>query len=456
MRAAMLPLFAVVLFCTYLVVARMYSRRIALWSVVLLSLFPPFFLKSLEYRTDNLWNTLWIVALLLVISGPPTVRRWFLAGLVLGCALAVSLKTILLVVTLAGAGIITRFVIRDRTRFALPAVAAACGFVIVPAVVAGYFIAIGAWPNLVYCVFTFNALLEKIRPETWLERSLWPFAVAAIVLLARRYRDADPRRLYCAVAFVLFSVTLGAFWLLISPRDMLPIMPLGIMFVVAAFDRFDDRVVICSVATAVLAASLFHYANRFQNRTEEFVTMMNQVLRLTRPGEPVMDLKGETIYRQRPFYYIFELITHELLQKGLLPDRVPESVVAARCYVAQADGQMWPPRARQFLRENFLDLGRLRAAGQWIQPDGTFSIAVPGRYVVLNETRPATGKLDGGPYNGPRDLGAGAHRFDRSVAGERLAVLWAPAFERGFSPFQLKDRDFVRYRDRHSRSRRFR
>ena len=76
---------------------------------------------------------------------------------------------------------------------------------------------------------------------------------------------------------------------------------------------------------------------------------------------------------------------------GLLPDRVPESVVAARCFVAQADGGVWPPRARQFLSQNFLDMGRLRAAGQWIQPDGTFSIAVPGRYVVLNETRQATG-----------------------------------------------------------------
>ena len=64
---------------------------------------------------------------------------------------------------------------------------------------------------------------------------------------------------------------------------------------------------------------------------------------------------------------------------------LPESVVAARCYVAQADGAVWPDRARKFLNDYFLDLGRLRAAGDWVDPDGTFSIAVPGQYIVLDD-----------------------------------------------------------------------
>lgn len=455
MRAAMLPLFAAVLACTYLIAARLYSQRVALWSVVILSLWPSFFLKSLEYRNDNAWNALWMIALLIVLSAPPSPRRWFPAGLVLGMALATSLKTPLLIITLAAAGLITRYVHRDRTPFAAPLLAALGGQLIVPAVVAWYFVKAGAWSNLVYCVFTFNTQLEKTRPPLTLEHLLWPMAMAAVVLVARRHPQSDPRRMFCATAFAVFAITLVSFWPLISPRDMLPIMPLGAIFAVAVFDRFADRVTVYAIAAAVLTLSLFYYAGRFADRTDSFVTMMNQTLRLTRPGEPIMDLKGETIYRRRPFYYIFELITHEEMEKGLIADRVPEAVVAARCYVAQADGALWPDRARRFLNDYFMDLGRLRAAGNWVDPDGTFSIAVPGRYIALNDKGPVTGTLDGSPYDAPRELAAGDHKFIAATPDQRLAVLWAPAFERGFSPFHLQDRNF-RYRAHRRHSRRFR
>ena len=33
------------------------------------------------------------------------------------------------------------------------------------------------------------------------------------------------------------------------------------------------------------------------------------VLRLSRPQEYVMDLKGETVFRRRPFYYTIEAVT---------------------------------------------------------------------------------------------------------------------------------------------------
>ena len=454
MRAAMLPLFAIVLVCTYLVAKRLYSHRIALWSVVMLSLWPSFFLKSLEYRNDNAWNALWMMALLILVSAPPSPRRWFLAGLLLGTALSTSLKTPLLIVTLAAAGLITRYMHRDRTPFGTSLLAAIGGMLIVPGIVASYFVKARAWPNLVYCVFTFNTLLEKTRPPVALEHLLWPVAMAGVILVARRHPRSDPRRMFCATAFAVFAITLVSFWLLISPRDMLPIMPLGAIFAVAAIDRFDERVTIYAIAAAILTVSLFYYANRFVDRTDSFVTMMNQTLRLTRPNEPIMDLKGETIYRRRPFYYIFEFITHEEMEKGLIADRVPEAVVAGRCYVAQADGVLWPDRARKFLNDYFVDLGRLRAAGDWVDPDGTFSIVVPGRYIALNDKGPVTGMLDGSPYATPRDLAAGDHKFFASTPNQRVVVLWAPAFERGFSPFHLQDRNFT-YRAHRRRSRPF-
>ncbi len=126
---------------------------------------------------------------------------------------------------------------------------------------------------------------------------------------------------------------------------------------------------------------------------------------------------------------------------GLIPDTIEQDVIRKRCHISQADGEFLPTHGRAFLAANFLDMGRLRASGQWIRDDGVFSIAVPGEYVAVVHPGTAHGLVDGQP-NVPRFLEAGLHHYTRSKEGERVAILWAPAFARGFSPFHLQDRDF--------------
>lgn len=420
MRVPMLALFAAVLYGTYVLGRRMYDARTGAWAALLVSLFPPFFLKSLEYRTDNLWNTLWIVALLVLTAGALTKRRMFLAGLILGCALATSMKTILLVVTLGGAALVLR---SRRFQLALPFL---LGFAIVPTLLVLYFHTAGAWERLVYCVFEFNNGVALTRGNVWIGRALFPFGLAGVLWLAWRFRSEQRLRYFFAVASGIFIVTLGGFWILISPRDFLPLMPIGAIFLAA---RLQGRQL--GVAVAVFLVALFHYADRFENNTDWHTTMMQQALRLSRPGEPLMDIKGETIYRPRPTYFIYEAITRAQMMKGLIPDTAAEDVVRTRTYVAQADGPMLPPRTRAFLSANFLDMGRLRAAGQWLADDGSFSIAIPGEYVIVS---------DRGEVLSPRVYLAGKHQVQPT--GEKLAVMWAPAFRRGHSPFHLRDREF--------------
>lgn len=141
MRAAMLPLFAVVLVCTYRLGSRFDSRRVGLWAMVLLSLFPPFFLKSLEYRNDNLWTALWMVAIVVATAGPPTPRRTFAVGLLVGTMLVVSIKTVGLALALAAAVVVTRRVTWKS------AAAGAAGVVVLPISAAAFFAAAGAWTS---------------------------------------------------------------------------------------------------------------------------------------------------------------------------------------------------------------------------------------------------------------------------------------------------------------------
>jgi hypothetical protein len=449
MRAPMLLLFAVVLWSTYVIGRRLYSPAVGLWAAVLLSLFPVFFLKSIEYRTDNLWVAFWCLALVVLTGGELSNARMFAVGLLLGLATATSMKTSLLIITLAAAGVVTALFAHQKRNFliVLPALA---GVVIPPAILAAYFAARGAWKNLVYCVLEFNAEISSSMPEEslLLKRIVFLPLIALMLWIAWRKKPAATDaievrwRFFFAFAIAFFSVTLLSFWVLISPRDYLVVLPILAIFFVAMIDRLDIRLPLYIATSFVFAGAIWYYTLGFVDGTTEHVTMMRQVLGVTRPGEPLLDLKGETIYRRRPYYYIFEFITRRLMRRGLIVDTIPEDVLRAQCHVVQADGPFWPPRGRRFLSANFVDIGRLRAAGQWLQDDGSFTIAVPGDYVILTSSGEAHGALDGSPYRGQRMLAPGRHTFVTAGPKEQLASLWAPAFIRGYSPFHLRDREF--------------
>jgi hypothetical protein len=451
MRLPMLPLFAVVVGATYVLGRRLYGFRSAIWAAVLLSLYPPFFFKSLEYRTDNLWNALWMLTLIVLTAGALTPLRIFAAGLLLGLAMCVSLKTMLIVVTLAICALITwRFCGRDPSprRVTKLALAGVGGMVIPPAILAGYFAATGAWPNLIYCNFVFNQQVALTRTYVWTGRAIYPVALAAVLYVAWRFareRTFDPLqrwRFFFGLALAVYSVTLVCFWILISTRDFLAMMPVAAILAAGMLEPRTRFRTVAAVLAAIMLLLLVDQSRLLENQADEYTTMMQQVLGLTRPGEPIMDMKGETVYRRRVFYYPFEAITRAQIRAGLLKDTIAEDVVRAGCHVAQADGPFLPPRGRDFLSRNFLDLGRLRASGQWLGDDGTFTIAVPGRYIILLANGPAIGSLDGTPVDGARDLGVGAHRFEPAHLGVPVACLWAPAYERGYSPFHLRDRKF--------------
>jgi hypothetical protein len=445
MRAPMLVLWIVVSIATFAIARRLYDDRIALWSVLLLNALPPFFLKSIEFRTDNLWNAFWMTAVAVLLLSRRSTIAFFLAGLLLGGALGVSLKTTLLLITLAGAAIVTYVMQRPKQRIHLFAFAG--GVVIIPAFIAGYFVSRGAWSNFIECAFRFNELVTVTRPPlmVWTPRLLFVPLMLVMLRIAWRHRQATTNaRFFFAVATAIFFVTLGGFWILISPRDFLPFLPFASIFAVAALVRRPRFVRNIALLMIVSLIGVGYYAEWLTNRTREFITMERQVLNLTRPGELVMDYKGETIYRRRPYYYILEFITRNAIVHGLIADTVPEDLVRAGCHVAQADGSQWPDRARGFMDANFLNLGRLRASGQWIAPDGSFRIAIPGKYVIIGAAGSPRGLLDGTPYREARQLAAGVHTFKDGIGGpdERLACLWAPAWWRGFSPFHLRDLDF--------------
>src|SRR5262249_7652114 len=60
-------------------------------------------------------------------------------------------------------------------------------------------------------------------------------------------------------------------------------------------------------------------------------------------------------------------------------------------------------------------------------------VEVPQVYALFGATGAARGALDGAPWNGARRLVVGLHRYVPAPGEGRLALVWAPAIERGYA-----------------------
>jgi 4-amino-4-deoxy-L-arabinose transferase-like glycosyltransferase len=469
MRLVMVPLFLGTLGGTYWIGRMLFSRSTGVWAAVLTGLFPLFFLTTVEFRPDDLWMALWVLALAILVTGPGSHRKAWVVGLVLGAAVSVSMKTVALIAALGLAGAWTLFLEsrRERTpvrRLGSYLLSGAAGFLLIPGVLVSVFASRKDLGAMYYGVIQHNLVpnlgrwTEGYREQAFLVLALPLLGWGALWLHRTATEQLRVARVLVFLTAALSGAVMYAFWPLLTPQDVLPIAPVAMIFVAAAVTYLGEAwagrprsyaahrrraalLVPLALAT-VESVSLLRHEPPLQNRTAQTAETLHEVLEITRPGDFVMDRKGETIFRRRPFYFALETITRFRMSRGLIRDTIPEDLVATRTCVATPDDWVFPTEARRFLRENYLAVGQLRVVGKLLEADKSgsaipFDLVIPARYEIVAPSGPERGGwLDGKPYLGPLSLTPGHHVF-RPPPGTTgpLAVVWARAFDRGLSPF---------------------
>ncbi len=447
MRLLVLPLWGLALWLVFRIGRTLFSARVGLWAAAVGGLWPAFFRGSVEFRPDDLWAVLWLATIAILVEGRATTRRGFAAGVVFGAAVGVSMKSVMMMLALAVAFGGSLPLLQCRREAWKTALAAAAGLVVIPAAITVFFAARGALDPYLYGVLWHNTL-PGLGPSPWSWRTAAGLLVAVpgIWLLAwhlARASERGPRQAFVLIAAATYLGVLLAGWPLLTQQDQLPIVPLLALFVAAALLRlpFAGRVVAAGVAVELVL--LVADPGVWRGEAVDATAFTTDVLRLTDPSDFVLDLKGESLFRPRATYWVLETITKERLRRGLIPDDLADDLIATRTGTVAGYGRGFPERSREFVTRHYLrvrvfpHVGALRVAGLWLDPgaERRFDIPFPFPYALLGEhgVQPR-GLLDGLPYDGPRLLEAGPHRYQPSPDDGRLVLLWEQAAQRGFIP----------------------
>jgi hypothetical protein len=466
MRWAMLPIAALLVGATYWIGARLFSVRTGFWGALLAASFPDFYTKLGEYRPDLFWAALWLVSLTVLIGGKLTPARLFVAAFLFGLAFSVSMKTTFLLLDTLAAGIVVWFFwigkeraesseSRSLSYVGVCLFASIAGAVIVPILVVGFFACKGALSQMYYCVITHNLssgenpwdlLVAKIK-----DLRFWLFvpAIGGGLWLAKV--DKEPgraaQRLFFLAVTGLFCPLLFTCWPLVSKQDFLPFYPILMVTIGFLLVRLGDWLharmalpvfILPFFVVCWHVASIVHDHPPLEQTNRKNVQIITDTLRLTHPGETVLDAKGQVIFRARPFYYVFEQLTREKAERGEIQDDVPVHLIANR--TPEVVPSHWlTPATGKFVNRNYVSIGSVMVLGKRVAPDPSghvqFDIVIPERYCVVTGDGEAHGTLDGLPINGPRDLSVGRHDLVLNSLQKRAAVVWGRAIERGYSPF---------------------
>jgi hypothetical protein len=450
MRLQMIPLSAVMLTCTYLIGCALYSKRVGLWAVVFLMWFAPFVLVAIQFRTDVLWGAVWLVAMAAILGGSLSWKRTLTAGFFIGSAVAVSQRTVWLLLGLGITAVALMTLVPElRTRQSLrratklTAVASA-GAAVVPLALVGFLMSKGLLADLIRWAFGFNAItnVDPLRDSCW----WWPPFIVVSVLLYWGARQLIRRAPYLELgikraAVLLFTGMSSAVFWVFSPTlhqgALLPTVPLAMALLTPWLLALRPALVIL-IEIGLLLFAHYRFRNDWRPRAQE--ELLQQVLRLTDPGDYIMDRKGETIFRHRPYFYALVKITMHRIARGEVRDDIVDCIITTRTCVAVANLNGFPQADRKFLDSNFLVRGRVRVAGQRLRTRGSasthsipFSLSIPARYIIVTESGTAKGQLDGEPFDGPRFLDCGPHEYRPAEGESQLALVWAQAVERGFT-----------------------
>lgn len=445
-RLALLPFGLGALAFVFFIARRVADREVAWWTVAICLALADWSLKSLEFRPDVIWALFWFAALWVIVRQIDRLgRRTAMAlGLLLGMALLASIKTTLLVPSLALGcllGLVFSPVLSRQFRglrglwFGLIVFV----FFLIPPIVGfgGLLLAGTTWEQIRFCLFDVNqAPGEGVR----LICSVLGFVVT---LVASRwvFRRDDSRSAALGILLVTAGTYLCLLWALapeLRKQTFLVVYPLVVLLALHFSKQLLVFTPVWRLATGIAClAAMGHLlveSALWKDGMAEQRQLLTRVMELTNRQDFLFDGRGETIFADRPVYLAFVAVTTAAVEKGALNESDLSALARNPTPVAIGDLDGLPRSIREYLKDHFLlgEDGLLRVAGYVLEPswvDGRWiervEVALPGKYLVIKNNE-IVGYWD---VKSP-----GLETMDFGTDRAQRFLIWADAWYNGFRP----------------------
>lgn len=467
MRLLMIPFYVATLIAVYRIGRALYPPNVAVWMALIAGALPAFFFPGTEFRPDDLYAALWLWVLVVAIEERFTTARAMVMGLLLGGCIGITLKTALLAASLSmasGISLALRCWLarwRPSVRQLFPRIVVlGLAAAVVPSLLCLYFAAHNAMPELYACVVKNNVVPGGYR---WGGSRLhyfylpagFPFLLAGGLWIYKGSSDPGTatRRVFIALLPAAYCLLMYGYWPEITDHDLLPALPLAPLAVMPLVLTLSRKLRAPAIGYLALPATfavcivlILHTHVLQRASVAKYVDRIAIVLQLTGPNEYVMDLKGDAIYRPRPIYYAIESFSRIRMRLGWIKSDIVERLIQTRtavCFHPPYPGE----DAIEFVNANYLPLTSgtiIRVLGKMLpraSGDGVvhFETSIPGDYVLVRQGVPASGTLDGVPFDGLCTLAAGAHQFSPAPGSGPIALFWARAWNLGYRPVTQGD-----------------
>ena len=450
LRLSMQLWYALALFAVWRMGRRLYTPNIAFYAMLIAGLVPRFFMVSGQFRTDDMWMALWLAALAVVVGAPPRAWRWFVAGVLVGAALSVSQKTLVLLSVAAFAGLVVSLARPAGKR--VPRMRSfACGIaglLLVPALFAAWLAWRGDLGPAWYGLVGYNVggarkayALPKLAVFLLLSGVCVRLAYAHVRRIAREGFDWP---VFLALQAGLFLFLVWFVWPLITAQDFLPAIPPLVLVLAGAIARLPwlrespmRRRALGKLVIGAELIALLLTAPPWLDRLATQRAELAAVLHYTDAGETVMDPKGDAIFRPRPYFPVIESMAMIRLRSGHMADTIAAEMMQARTMLVLR--RRLPAASDEFVRRNYLPLAHeVWMAGQYLPPGHARSvdIALAGDYVLSDGRGLVEASIDGAGANRQWTLGVGTHRIE-AATDRALVLVWRRAWERGWRPAAL-------------------
>ena len=450
LRLSMQAWYALALFAVWRMGRRLYTPNIAFYAMLIAGLVPRFFMVSGQFRTDDMWMALWLAALAVVVGAPPRAWRWFVAGVLVGGALSVSQKTLVLLSVAAFAGLVVSLARPAGKR--VPRMRSfACGIaglLLVPALFALWLAWRGDLGPAWYGLVGYNVggarkayALPKLAVFLLLSGVCVRLAYAHVRRIAREGFDWP---VFLALQAGLFLFLVWFVWPLITAQDFLPAIPPLVLVLAGAIARLPwlrespmRRRALGKLVIGAELIALLLTAPPWLDRLATQRAELAAVLHYTDAGETVMDPKGDAIFRPRPYFPVIESMAMIRLRSGHMADTIAAEMMQARTMLVLR--RRLPAASDEFVRRNYLPLAHeVWMAGQYLPPGHARSvdIALAGDYVLSDGRGLVEASIDGAGANRQWTLGVGTHRIE-AATDRALVLVWRRAWERGWRPAAL-------------------